>query len=73
MRSDVVHQWQSREFATIPLERVLFGGLKKPPIDASSARLSLIQTLPSGAVFATTPQGVATLDIVFELRTGSDF
>ncbi len=59
----------SGEFTTIPF-RIKTGRDEGEPFDASEA------SIPRGIGFkriqATTPAGVGTLDIVFELRTGPD-
>ena len=62
----------SGEFATIPFQTVKFGALKSSLFEASTVKLSFLQCFPSGKVLATTPAGVATLDIEFEVRTGAD-
>jgi hypothetical protein len=62
----------SGEGTTIPFQRKLFGSLTTAFVDASEAQLSFIQAFPSGTILATTPAGVASLDIVFEVRTGND-
>jgi hypothetical protein len=62
----------SGEGTTIPFKTRKFGGLNSQPFDASEVKLSFLQTMPSGLILATTPEGVATLDIVYEVRTGSD-
>jgi hypothetical protein len=40
--------------------------------EATEVKLSLFDTVPMATVLATTPDGVASLDIVYELRTGTD-
>jgi glutamate synthase domain-containing protein 2 len=62
----------SGEFATIPFQTVKFGALKSSLFEASTVKLSFLQCFPSGKVLATTPAGVATLDVEFEVRTGAD-
>jgi hypothetical protein len=61
----------SGEFTTIPfkLRRV---GQSGDFFEASEVLLTLFQTIPAVDIIATTPQGVATLDIVFEVRTRRD-
>jgi hypothetical protein len=60
------------EFTTIPFQTIRFGRFTSEFFEASSVKLSFFDTLPSGRILATTPDGVASLDIVFELRTGID-
>jgi len=43
-----------------------------PFFNANKAQLGFGQTIPSGRIAATTPEGVAELEIVYEVRTGSD-
>ena len=62
----------SGEFTTIPFKVVSrFGG--KNPFEASEVKLTgLIRLIGGAEIHATTPEGVATLDLVYEIRTGSD-
>jgi hypothetical protein len=48
------------------------GRLSARFFEASTVKLRLFETFVKGQILATTPEGVATLDIVFELRTGAD-
>jgi hypothetical protein len=62
----------SGEFTEIPFK--ITGSLfhNNHPFLASEAVLSTMQSILSAKITATTPSGVATLDIVYEVRTGSD-
>ena len=63
----------SGEFTTIPFQTKTRGGLITTPFfEASEIHLTFFQTFPSATIFATTPEGVATLDIVYEVRTKGD-
>jgi hypothetical protein len=62
----------SGEGTTVVFKTKKFGALNSQPFEASQVKLSFIQTMPSAQILATTPEGVATLDIVYEVRTGSD-
>ena len=57
------------EITTIPF-RIKSRGFESEPFDASEA--SLPRGLGLRRIQATAPAGVATLDIVYELRTGPD-
>jgi hypothetical protein len=61
----------SGEFTTIPfrIKRNRFAGR---PFDAAEASIPRGQGLGLKSIQATTPEGVGTLDIVYELRTGAD-
>jgi hypothetical protein len=59
----------SGEFTTIPF-RIKTGRVEGEPFEASEA--SIPRGLGFKRIQATTPDGVGTLDIVFELRTGPD-
>ncbi len=62
----------SGEFATIPFK---VRGTFVPRSDffeANEVLVKLIQTILGADIIATTPQGVGTLDIVYEVRTGRD-
>ncbi len=59
----------SGEFTTIPF-RIKRGRVEGDPFDASEA--SIARGLGLKRLQATTPEGVGTLDIVYELRTGAD-
>jgi hypothetical protein len=61
----------SGEGTTIPFRVTKFGALNAV-VEADHVKLSFLQTMPSARIAATTPEGVATLEIVYELRTGSD-
>jgi hypothetical protein len=60
------------EFTTIPFKTLKNGRVESDFFEASSVKLNLFQAVPFGQILATTPAGVASLDIVFELRTGPD-
>ncbi len=59
----------SGEFTTIPFRIVTFR-LKGKPFDAAEAFVP--RGLGLKRIQATTPEGVGTLDIIYELRTGED-
>jgi hypothetical protein len=59
----------SGEFTTIPF-RIKERRVEGEPFDASEA--SVPRGLGLKRIQATTPEGVGTLDIVYELRTGTD-
>ncbi|HEX8074865.1 MAG TPA: hypothetical protein VF545_07775 [Thermoleophilaceae bacterium] len=59
----------SGEFTTIPF-RIKTGRVAGEPFDASE--VSIPRGLGFKRIQATTPEGVGTLDIVYELRTGAD-
>lgn len=59
----------SGEFATIPF-RIKTRGVAGEPFEASEA--SLPRRLGLRRIQATTPEGVGSLDIVYEVRTGAD-
>ena len=59
----------SGEFTTIPF-RIVIRFVAGEPFDASEA--SVPRGLGIKRIQATTPEGVGTLDIVYELRTGPD-
>src|SRR3954464_5804941 len=60
------------EFTTIPFKTVKHGTQTSDFFEASSVRLRFFDALPVCQILATTPAGVGSLDIVFELRTGPD-
>jgi hypothetical protein len=60
------------EFTTIPFKTVKHGNQTSDFFEASSVKLRLFDAIPLGQILATTPEGVASLDIVFEVRTGAD-
>lgn len=60
------------EFTTIPFKTMKLGRLNPRLFEASSVKLRLFETFVKGQILATTPEGVGSLDIVFELRTGAD-
>ena len=59
----------SGEFTTIPF-RIKGPGVQGEPFEASE--VSIPRGLGFKRIQATTPEGVGTLDIVYELRTGAD-
>jgi hypothetical protein len=60
----------SGEFTTIPFQTQTRGGaVVSDFFEASEVELSPLQSFPSGRILATAPEGVATLDIVYEVRT----
>jgi hypothetical protein len=59
----------SGEFTTIPF-RIVNRRRKGEPFEASEA--SVPRGLGLKRIQATTPEGVGTLDVIFELRTGPD-
>jgi hypothetical protein len=61
----------SGEFATIPF-RIRSGRFEGETFEASEASIPGGRGLAPKSIQATTPEGVGTLDIVYELRTGSD-
>src|SRR4051812_9298187 len=60
------------EFTTIPFKTVKHGSQKSDFFEASSVRLRFFDSFPVGQILATTPAGVGSLDIIFEVRTGPD-
>ena len=62
----------SGEFTTIPFRTKTSGFFDSGLFEASEVKLKRFQAVPKGEVFATTPGGVATLDIVFEVGTRAD-
>jgi hypothetical protein len=63
----------SGEFTTIPFRTKTRGSFFDSGFfQASEVSLSLFSTIPSGTILATTPAGVATLDVVYEVRTRGD-
>jgi hypothetical protein len=64
---------ETGEFTTIPFQTRTFGGLVVSDFfEASQVGLSFGRTIPFARILATTPQGVGTLDIVYEVRTRGD-
>ncbi|HEX8067926.1 MAG TPA: hypothetical protein VF520_15510 [Thermoleophilaceae bacterium] len=61
----------SGEFTTIPF-RIKRRGFEGEPFEASEASIPRGGGLAVKRIQATTPEGVGTLDIVYELRTGVD-
>jgi hypothetical protein len=59
------------EFATIPFQTKT-NGFKVRSFEATEVKLKVIETLPSATISASAPQGVGSLDITYELRTGAD-
>jgi hypothetical protein len=62
----------SGEFTTIPFQTLKNGRIESKFFEATTVLLRVYETVLRGEIRATTPAGVATLDIVFELRTGND-
>lgn len=60
------------EFATIPFRTRTNGVRLSQPFEAKTALLNLFQTFPLGAIEASAPAGVGSLDVVYEVRTGTD-
>jgi hypothetical protein len=60
------------EFSTIPFQTKTSGFLKSQFFEATQVTLKGIKTIPSAEISATTPEGVGSLDIVYEVRTGAD-
>jgi hypothetical protein len=61
------------EFTTIPMQTRKRGGLSVSPFfEATEVELSVGQTVPSGTILAKAPEGVGSLDIVYETRTRKD-
>ena len=60
------------EFTTIPFRTKVNGVANSGLFEASEVELKLVQTLAGGSIFATTPAGVASLDIIYEIRTRRD-
>lgn len=61
----------SGEFTEIPF-RTKIGRVLSARFDASEVTLPRVSPLRAGRIFATTPEGVGTLDIVYEVRTRGD-
>ena len=62
------------EFTTIPMRTRTRGGLKDTGlVEATEATVRFFEAIPFADVHATTPEGVASLDIIFEVRTRADF
>ena len=59
------------EFATIPFQTKT-NGFKVRSFEATEVKLKVIDTVPSATISASAPQGVGSLDITYELRTGAD-
>ena len=60
------------EFTTIPFKTLKHGTQKSAFFEASSVKLRFFDAIPLGQILATTPEGVGSLDIVIEVRTGAD-
>jgi len=60
------------EFATIPFKTLKHGNQTSDFFEASLVKLRLFDVIPLGQILATAPAGVASLDIIFERRTGPD-
>ena len=58
------------EFTTIPFKTMKLGRLNKRFFEASTVKLRFFETFVKGQILAKPPEGVASLDIIFELRTG---
>ena len=59
------------EFATIPFQ-TRTNGFKIRTFEATEVKLKVIETLPSATISAKAPPGVGSLDITYEVRTGTD-
>jgi hypothetical protein len=58
------------EFTTIPLQKKARGGLADSGFfEGTEVELSQLETIPSAKIFAKAPEGVGSLDIVYEVRT----
>ena len=60
------------EFTTIPFKTVKHATQTSAFFEASKVKLRFFDAIPSAQILATTPEGVGSLDIVFEVRTGAD-
>jgi hypothetical protein len=60
------------EFATIPMKTKTNGFVDSGFFEATQVELTVFQTLGGARILATTPQGVGSLDIVYDVRTGKD-
>ena len=60
------------EFATIPMKTKTNGFRDSGFFEATEAALTVFQTLGGARILATAPAGVGSLDIVYEVRTGTD-
>ena len=61
----------SGEFTEIPFKYKRLG-VESEWFEASFVRLSQLMTFPRAQIFATTPEGVGSLDIIYEIRTRGD-
>jgi hypothetical protein len=59
------------EFATIPFQTKTNGFVTRS-FEGTEARLKVIETMPSATISAKAPAGVGSLDITYDLRTGTD-
>ena len=62
----------SGELTTIPFRTKKRGFIDSGLFEASEVKLRAFETMPAGDILATTPQGVGTLDIIYEVRTAGD-
>jgi hypothetical protein len=60
------------EFTTIPFQTTTRGLFNSRFFEAAEVRLSASQTIPSGAIRAKAPDGVGSLDIVYNVRSRGD-
>ena len=62
------------EFTEIPLRLRLRGGFSDSGLFLGTEATvpSFLQALPFADILATTPEGVGSLDIIFEVQTGRD-
>jgi hypothetical protein len=61
------------EFTTIPFQTRTRGGLKVSEFfRAKEVSLNFFDTFPSATIVAQPPDGVGSLDIIYEVRTGAD-
>jgi hypothetical protein len=60
------------EFATIPMKTKTNGFRDSGFFEATEAAISVKQTLGGAQILATAPAGVGSLDITYEVRTGTD-
>jgi hypothetical protein len=60
------------EFATIPFKTIKHANQESDFFEANLVKLRFFDAIPSARILATTPEGVGSLDIVFEVRTGAD-
>jgi hypothetical protein len=59
------------EFTTIPLQKKTRGALGDSGFfEGTEVELSQLETIPSAKILAKAPEGVGSLDIVYDVRTG---